>query len=179
MGEVHRPRPVKPVAGLLSAREDLLDEAGRRLEGILGPLDRVSPTLDFDATDYYVPEMGEGIRRRYLSFRDLIPPGRLPGLKIAANELEAMLGDGSAFPRPVNIDPGYVAMHRLVLASTKDGPHRLYIGEGVFGELTLLYRSGSFTPLPWTYADYRTGEARRFFGEVREMYKEQLRAEGG
>ena len=79
--------------------------------------------------------------------------------------LAAKLTDGPA--RPVNLDMGYVDGGKLVLATTKDYAHRLYLGAGIYGEVTLRWRAGAFEPWEWTYPDYRSGHYREFFAQVR------------
>jgi len=75
----------------------------------------------------------------------------------------------------VNVDPGYVSLGKLVLASTKDHAHRLYLDRGVYGEVMLTYQQGCFRPWPWTYPDYASDGYCAMFGEIRECYKAQLR----
>jgi hypothetical protein len=63
----------------------------------------------------------------------------------------------------------------MVLASTKNHAHRLYLGEGVFAEGTLTYQRGCFRPWPWTYPDYASDIYCALFNEIRKRYKAQLR----
>jgi hypothetical protein len=76
-------------------------------------------------------------------------------------------GAGLPAPRPINLDPGCIALSKLVLATTKDQAHRIYLGRGIYAEITLTYLNGAFRPMPWTYPDYRTEPYRRFFEQVR------------
>ena len=176
MGEVTRPQPVKLFAGLLTARPSALGEVRGRLEERLGPVDTESGWLDFDYTDYYEPEMGAGLKRVLWGFARLDGPEALVDLKLCTNCLEQALAvDGR---RVVNIDPGYLAPARVVLASTKDFAHRLYLGKGIYGEVTLMYRRKGFQPLPWTYPDYRSEAYHRFFRELRRLYLGQLASYG-
>jgi hypothetical protein len=69
-----------------------------------------------------------------------------------------------------------VDLAKLVLASTKDHGHRVYLGQGIYAEVTLQYRGGRFQPWPWTYPDYASEEYCRLFGEIRALYHAQLRA---
>ena len=101
-------------------------------------------------------------------------PGELPAIKWKTNELErATAPDGG---RQVNIDPGYVSLGKMVLASTKNHAHRLYLGEGIYGEGTLTYQRGRFRAWPWTYPDYASDRYCALFDQIRERYKAQLRA---
>lgn len=70
--------------------------------------------------------------------------------------------------RPLNLDPGYLTPAKLVLASTKDHAHRIYLRDGIFAEVTLVYRKGKWQPLEWTYPDYRRDDYQQFFTRCRE-----------
>lgn len=171
-----KPQPVKVFAGLLTAHPLELAGVRRRLEERLGPVDVESGLLDFEYTDYYRPEMGPGLKRALWGFARLEGPEALVDLKLCTNRLEQALAvDGR---RVVNIDPGYLAPARVVLASTKDFAHRLYLGKGIYGEVTLMYRRKGFQPLPWTYPDYRSEAYHRFFRELRRLYLGQLASYG-
>jgi hypothetical protein len=88
-------------------------------------------------------------------------------------EFAASAGPGGP-PRPVNLDVGYVDSPKLVLASMKNFAHRLYLGRGVYAEVTLLYRRGLWTPLEWTFPDYASGRYWPFLEEVRRRLRERL-----
>jgi hypothetical protein len=138
-------------------------------------IDQKSPVLEFDRfTDYYAREMGGRLYRAWWSLHQILPPERLADLKLAANELEQR-DRGEDGSRGVNIDPGYLNESRLVLASCKDFSHRICLGRGVFAEVTLIYRADSFQPLEWTYGDYRSPEALRFFNSLKTGYRRQLK----
>ena len=174
MGEAREPQPVKLFVGVLTSRPSLLAELREPLEQELGPVDLQSPVLDFDFTDYYEAEMGSGLKRVFLGFHYLAGPDRLVGLKVSTNRLEQTLAVNEK--RTVNIDPGYLAAARVVLASTKDFGHRLYLGNGIYGEITLMFQKKDFRTLPWTYPDYRSEAYRQFFGDLRTVYMAQLAA---
>lgn len=173
MGEVRKPKPVKLFIGLLTAHLSLLPDIHSSLEQKFGPIELTSGLLNFDFTTYYEPELGSGLKRQFLGFHNLVAPETLPEIKLSTNELEnAWKAEGK---RLVNLDPGYVASARVVLASTKDFAHRLYLGQGIYGEVTLLFRQGKFDPLPWTYPDYRSESYHQFFYELRRRYSAQLK----
>jgi len=177
MGQVQSPKPVKLFVGMLAARAEWLDRAAERLAARYGEVDLVSGTLPFSFTRYYEHEMGANLLRRFVSFRELIAPDRLPTIKRQANDLEQELAAslGAAVPRPVNLDPGYLAAGKIVLATTKDYSHRLYLGEGIYGEATLHFLKGRWEPWPWTYPDYRSESYATFFLDLRRRYLEQLK----
>lgn len=170
------PQPVKMFAGVLTACAAALEDLRPRLEDLLGPIEVASPLLDFNYTDYYQPEMGPELKRRFWGFARLQDPEALVDLKLYTNRVEK--ASSVAGRRTVNIDPGYLAPARLVLASTKDFAHRLYLGRGIYGEVTLMYRKRGFEALPWTYPDYRSEGYQQFFRELRRYYMRQVASYG-
>ncbi len=175
------PQPVKLIASVIYGDEGIDRIAIDRLAGRFGEPDSVSPEMRFDFTDYYAPEFGAGLMRRVVSFRELVSPGALPDIKLFTNAVETTLAreDGR---RRVNIDPGYIALCHLVLASCKPFAHRPYLGNGVYADLTLLYRGKTFEPLPWTFPDYRSAQMIGLLNRIREQYYHQIktcRATGG
>ena len=176
MGTARQPQPVKLVASLLTGELALLTQVKEALARFLGPIDFESELLPFDHTDYYEPEFGPCLQRQILSFAQLVPPDRLAAIKRTTNELEqtwAVQGQ-----RRVNLDPGYVSLSKLVLATTKDYSHRVYLGQGIYAEVTLHYRRGAFQGWEWTYPDYASARYREIFGQIRGIYVAQLRQYG-
>ncbi|HET9942723.1 MAG TPA: DUF4416 family protein, partial [Terriglobia bacterium] len=88
---------------------------------------------------------------------------------------ETFAADGASVKRPVNLDPGYLENSKIVLASTKNFYHRIYLGRGIFGEVTMHFRNGAFEFFQWTYPDYKSPEYQAFFMELRTLYRNQLR----
>lgn len=173
MSTPRKPEPVKRIASVISPREADIDRVIGGLAEEFGPVDWVSPLLPFDRTRYYEREMGGPLFRKFMSFRELMDPGELPGAKLVTNALEARVGkDGT---RTVNIDPGYVCLERLVLATGKNYTHRIYLSKGIFADLTLVFHQKRFQTLPWTYPDYADDRVMEYFNLVRERYKLQLR----
>lgn len=173
MGSVHSVQPVKLFASLLAADLALLQETKAALAAALGPIDYESDLLPFNHTDYYEPEFGTHLQRVIVTFQPLVDPGDLPAVKRRTNEMEqASAQDGK---RRANIDPGYVSLGKMVLATTKDHAHRLYLGQGIYGEGTLVYQRGAFRPWPWSYPDYASERYCALFLEIRARYKAQLR----
>jgi len=169
MGQCTLPDDVAPIAAVMAADRLWLDRAKEELSEESGSIDRESAIYPFTHSSYYEKEMGADLIKQFVSFHNLIQMDRLPSLKIATNEIEARLGrvEGGLLRRRVNVDPGYVAPSKLVLATTKNYDHRIYLGQGVFADLTLRCRHGRFQSLDWTYPDYRTELAMKFFAEVR------------
>lgn len=173
MGTPRIPSPVKLVVGVLASSQTLIADATATLCGYFGEVDACSPIVAWSHSDYYHAEMGERIERQFLSFARLIEPQSLATLKLTTNELECRWRTPTG--RCVNLDPGYVAATKLVLASTKDAGSRVYLGQGVFAEVTLHFRSGSYAAHPFTYRDYAAPQALEFFNSVRRTYLMQLR----
>jgi hypothetical protein len=174
MGTAREPQPVKLIASLLTGEPRLFARVREALVATWGAIDLQSEILPFDHTDYYAVEFGPALQRQIVAFERLISPAELPAAKLLANGLEQSLAAEGR--RRINIDPGYVSLGKLVLATTKDHAHRLYLGQGVYGEVTLAYQQGHFRPWPWTYPDYGSEEYCALFGRIRQRYKAQLRA---
>jgi hypothetical protein len=167
------PLAVKPVVSLFLAREDLLAPVLRQLACYLGPVDLVGPLWSFTSTDYYAREMGGGLWRCLASFLHLASAAQLSDWKVFTNFLERRWSLGGR--RLVNLDPGYVARERLVLATGKNYAHRIYLGQGIYGDLTLLAGPGGFQSLSWSYPDYAQGALPELLGLVRRKYLWQLK----
>lgn len=181
MWELKEPRPVKLIAGILAGDERCLAAARSGLESTLGEIDLVGDIWPFEQTTYYADEIGPTILRQFVSFTRLIDPGDLADIKHRTNALEQELAKSLALlvPRPVNLDPGIIEPSKLVLATTKNYSHRIYIGKQMYAEVTLVYDKGGWRPLPYTYPDYRSPQYLEFFSKVRGRLLEQLRAMAG
>jgi hypothetical protein len=177
--EPRLPSPVLLIIAAFSRHPEALDWARQRLEREFGPVELTGPVFAFDQTDYYAATMGSGLRKQLLAFRDLTAAERLAEIKLRTNALERELAETGTFAeaRPLNLDPGYLALGKFVLATTKDQSHRVYLRDGVFAEVTLRFQAGAFEPWPWSYADYRLDLVRDFLREAREYYRGRLREE--
>lgn len=177
MGVAKEPRPVKLFIALLSSQEQLFPPVEGDLAALLGPVDLVAGPLAWTLTDYYKKEMGSGLLRRFVSFAPLISPERLAEIKLRTQDLEERYQwvEQDRKGRRVNIDPGYLDAGKVVLASTKEAAHRIYLRSGIYGETTLLFYNGSFQPFRFTYPDYLWAETISFFTAVRSVYLKQLK----
>jgi hypothetical protein len=172
LGKIKPVSLAKLIIGAFSAEPLLFEEAKKILVDKFGPIDLTSPIWDFKQTDYYAEEMGPDLKRIFFSFERLIEFEWLPEIKTFTNELEQNYlkeNGGGRSGRRLNLDPGYLTPAKLVLATTKDYSHRLYLGAGIFGEVTLHYKDGAYQSWEWTYPDYRTEEYREFFKRVRDI----------
>jgi len=146
------------VMGILQGDEEEDSIAIAALEEIFGPVESITKKEEFRWTDYYQKEMGHLLFRYYMEFRDLVDPSLLAGIKQKTNDLEVRFSEGGR--RRINLDPGILAPGRFVLATTKDRAHRIALGQGIYGELTLIYERGEFHALPWTYPDWASEPVR-------------------
>jgi len=171
MSAIEEPEPVKLICPTLAADVKLFKKVETILQNKYGPIDLTSETWDFDFTDYYEKEMGKGLQRRIYSFRKRIDPAELADVKVFTNyqELQITKAYKDMPGRAVNLDPGYVCNSKLVLASTKDFSHRIYLRAGIYAEITLQWKGEHFTPLQTTYPDYRSEKYRAFFALVRAI----------
>ncbi len=176
MGTPRQAKPVKLIVGLLGADADLLRRTRQLLTRMYGPLDAETELWPFSATDYYAADMGDQLLRQFVSFEKQVRPERLAEIKRDTNRLEEQIAEQAFSPaiiRPVNVDPGYIDEARLVLATTKDRAHRVYLGLGIYAEVTLHFVQGAWQEGVWTYPDYRAARYHAFFTQVREIYRAQ------
>jgi hypothetical protein len=174
MGMVRQAGSVKLICGLIFRETLLCEQAIDRLETEFGPVEDRSPEYRFEFTDYYRAEMGDGLVRRFVSFRREFDPGVLADVKSATNRIERELAEKSSetLRRRVNLDPGYVTGAKLVLATTKDFAHRVYLRDGIYAEVTLQFGSAGPRVQPWTYPDFASGAYSEFLMLVRRRILE-------
>jgi len=166
------PTPAVLFCALLCAPDLDLAALLERLMEAWGDLEFISAPIPFSYTTYYHDEMGQPLVRRYLTFLRRVPQEALPVLKETSGAVEARFvrpGGG----RTANIDPGLLLPDRLVLATTKAAPHRPYLGQGVYADLTLLFQRKSYRVLPWTYPDYGEPSTLRMLNRLRTRHRTQ------
>ncbi len=167
------PKPAKLVIGLFMKDTELFEPVSCKLLENFGRADMISAWLPFDYTSYYAAEMGTPLFRRMLSFETLIEQDRLADIKLITNEIEKSYSEQAN--RKVNIDPAYLLLERFVLATGKNYTHRIYIGQNIYADLTLIYQQGAFRTLPWTYPDYADEKMLNFLRLVRSRYTANLK----
>jgi hypothetical protein len=155
----------KLIVGVIASPGAFLEQAEAAVAAEFGPVNRRSPTIPFDYTDYYEPEMGKGLVRQWFATEGLVPADKLADLKLKAGQLENRFREQGK--RRVNLDPGLLSLHNLTLATTKGFAHRVYLRDGIHAEVTLLYKSGAFHALEWTYPDYRSQTCFSFLADCR------------
>lgn len=170
MGDIHPPAPVLFILAVSSRHGAALDWARERCAEQHGHVVWSSEPFDFTETDYYTATMGAGLKKQFLAFERLIDSADLASIKRETNDCEAEYAASGRHPeaRPLNLDPGYLTPAKLVLASTKDHAHRIYLRDGIFAEVTLVFRHRKWQPLEWTYPDYRRDDYQGFFTQCRE-----------
>ena len=168
------PHPGMLVLSVLSARlDEIWPGLFRTLEDRFGPAEYVSEPLLFDQTDYYDEELGSPIYRRFLAFETLRPLDELADIKTWTNGLELEYArDGR---RGVNLDPGFLTLERLVLATGKNFSHRIYLKDGIWADLTLIWRQGAWEVQAWTFPDYATDDMKTRLTNLRLSYKTKLK----
>lgn len=168
-------KKVKLISSLFSSQEDLIGKVIKEMEGPFGPVDWVSEKLAFNRTRYYAKEMGWPLYRRFISFSRLIMPDSIAHIKLITNKIEN--GHLVDKIRKINIDPGYISLERLILATGKNYTHRIYLRNGIYADLTLIFHAGTFKPLAWTYPDYADERIIGYFNMIRNGYLQYLRKE--
>ena len=173
MSSLKLPPPAKLIMSLVFHKKDIAETVIQELTFLFGPIDFMSEILPFDHTDYYYPEMGQPLFRRLISFLELIPPQELPAIKVKTNALEQKYAISQK--RQINIDPGYLTAERLILATGKNYTHRVYLRDGVYADLTLIYQKKDSQALPWTYPDYASEPIKEILRLIRKKYLYQRR----
>jgi len=166
------PPKVQPIAAVLFVNEKALHTALSLLERFFSPVDFMSDVYPFNTTDYYADEMGEALSRVIISFEKILDPSFLVGGKERGGEVESSCSRRGK--RLVNIDVGYLDLHKLVLASYKERGNKVYLKRGVWADMTLFFRKGKVEPFPWSFPDFKTGIYDRELFEIRNRYRKKL-----
>ena len=179
MGDVQPTRPALLLLAAFSRYDEAIDWAVNRSETAWGPIGLASERFSFTETDYYVDSMGADLKKVFFVFDQPFDLGTLAKLKNETNAWEADYQRQADHPeqRALNLDPGYISESKLVLASTKDHAHRIYLNDGIYAEITLHYHQKAWQPLPWTYPDYRRADFHHFFRKCRDHLRD-LRRKG-
>ena len=173
MLDIHFPLPVKFICGFIYTTEEIYQNTKRYLEKRFGPTDFESERIDFNSTEYYYPEMGKPLSRRFLSFKKLRKPDQFVTIKLDCIKLEKKFALN--LQRKINIDPGYINEAKLILTTTKDFAHRIYLGKGIYAEVTLTFIKDHFSETATTFPDYRTQKYKEIFFNIRKIYRQQIR----
>ena len=155
--------------GILFSKKEFFVSARDFLKERFGDIIMESPIIKWDFSEYYQDELGKPIYRKFLFFKNLIPQDGIATIKLVTNEIEKLLSINGK--RMVNLDPGYITTAKIVLASTKDYSHRIYLRDGIFAEVTLIYRGGRFVPHINTYKDFQDETYHQVFSLARRLFK--------
>ena len=185
------PHKAKLICSVIVNDEKLFRDVISILYRKFGNIDYISKIYKFDWTSYYNSEMGDGLLRRFVGFRDLFDRNELPEIKLTTNNVEekwsfrdtssdnnlisTKLNKQNKLKRTINLDPGFITAENLILASTKNFTHRIYLDHGIFADLTLVFSQGRFNSNPWTYSDYMDPDVLRIFNSIRLRYLKQLK----
>ncbi len=170
MADIKPVTAVVPIIGFLFTEEIDLAMINQELVVRFGNPSMNSDKISFTHTQYYNAEMGNKIFRQWYAYQKKILPDELAEMKTLTNSIEKKFMNGNN-NRKINIDPGYVSLSNLVLASTKNYSHRIYLDQGIYAEVSLLFKHGHFRAMEWTYPDYREPAAIEFFEKVRSLLK--------
>ncbi len=173
MGVPKPPEKALLFTGTLFSDDRVYKWARKRLDELYGPVLFESERLNWEHTDYYRDELGWPIYRRFIAFRRIIDPSEIVEIKLKTNQIEEELSEGGK--RRINLDPGYITPSKLVLATTKNYTHRIYLGKGIYGEVTLFYKKGEFRPHEFTYRDYQSPEYLEIFKSMREKLMDMIK----
>jgi hypothetical protein len=173
MGDILPPKSALLLIAVSSRYDEALGWAEQRTCREYGALRLKSAAFDFHETDYYQSTMGTELKKQFLVMDEPINPGDLPRIKHATNAMEREYAElhRHSESRPINLDPGYVTLAKLILASTKDHAHRIYLADGIYAEVTLNYRSKRWQACDWTYPDYRRADFQDFFTKCRQTLR--------
>lgn len=166
-------KKIKLIIGFIFSDPARLKQAEGLVLKKLGSFDAESPVFDFYHTEYYKKEFGENLKRKFVSLKRLANVDDIYRLKLITNAAEMRLS--KAGRRSVNIDPGYMTESKLVLLTTKDHGHRIYLKRGIYAEITLRFHGGTFVPTETTYPDYKSGGYIKFFNDTRAAYREAIK----
>jgi hypothetical protein len=182
MGQVQQHPPVLLVLTAFSRYESAWCWAAQRAAEQWGPIALRAGPYAFADTSYYAATMGTDLQKVFFAFERLVDPADLPAIKLTTNRWEQEYATRARHSeaRPLNLDPGYLTPAKFVLASTKDFAHRIYLGCGIYAEITLRYeRKQGWQPLQFTFPDYRRGDYRVFFDQCRAYLQAQRRKTAG
>lgn len=179
MGAIVLHSPVLLIMAGFSRYVEALDWGRVIATSVWGPIALTSEIFDHNETNYYERSMGFELKKVFWAFEQLVDPARLVGFKLQSNAWEEEYRQFASHSesRPLNLDPGYLTEAKLVLASTKDRDHRLYLDRGIYAEGTLHYSRGQWQTRPWTYPDYQRPDYHEFFTRCREYLRGRYRAE--
>jgi hypothetical protein len=165
--------PVKLFVVTLHRDLHVLEQAVSKLQEIFGKIDWMSEDFSFDVTGYYENEMGKDLLRRFYSFEKLISPEQIAEIKIQTTQIEEKYRNEKG--RTINLDPGYLDTYKVVLASVKFGGQKIYLGNGIYADMTLVMYKGKWEAFAWGFPDFKSRRYDSILSKIRDLYKAQMR----
>lgn len=177
MGAIAFHRRVLLLCAAFSRYPAALEWGQQQLASAWGHIALASDLFDHNETHYYDASMGTGLKKIFWAFEQLVDPAELASIKLRTNTMEDVYKQMTEHPepRPLNLDPGYLTEAKLVLASTKDRDHRIYLRDGIYAEGTLYFHQGIWKTRPWTYPDYQRADYHEFFSRCREYLRRRYK----
>jgi hypothetical protein len=172
MGKPKPPQPAMSFTGILYSDEGYLLKAKDALSNQFGNTLIETPSFEWNFSEYYKEELGWPIMRTFIFFKNLINPEDIVDIKLKTNDIETSFSINGK--RKVNLDPGYLTLSNVVLATTKNYSHRIYLGKGIYAEVTLIYKDKTFVPHIFTYPDYQEKNCIEMFINARTMLQNEL-----
>ena len=174
MGQLNPHYPVLLIAAVTSRYESAIQWAIAQAAKQWGEVQLESALFDFSETGFYTKTMGADLQKQLVAFQ-FTNPADLPDFKITSNQWEKEYATFHPHPetRPLNIDPGYITEAKLVLATTKDRDHRVYLRDGIYAEVTLHYQQHKWNESRWTYPDYQRDDFQSFFTKCRNLVRDR------
>ena len=164
---------VKLFIGLITAKSVDKHLLESKISQLFGKIECRSDEFDFSHTAYYKDEMGDNLKKIFLVINPLISEfeSYLEKIKAVKLENEFMVNN----KRTVNIDPGTLSAHNVILLTTKNYAHRIPLNKNIYAELTYTFKDKNYSVLPWSYPDFGTSNYLSFFEDQRMNYLKQLR----
>ncbi len=167
--------PAQLLVFILQPSKEWSAELVQKLEEKWGDLRHKGAWHPFDQTDYYTPEMGQGLYRSVASFHKEIDPSEIVQVKLESIALEKEFCTEGG--RHYNLDMGYMDADKVVLPSCKKGPWKLYSGNGIWLDIVLHYAKGDFTGTPWAFEDFVRNPYQHDLRLIREKYRKSVRSQ--
>jgi hypothetical protein len=167
--------PVLRILAAFSRYPEALDWARQVADSAWGAVVLESARFEHRETHYYDATMGTDLKKCFFALAPLADPAELALWKRVSLQWESNYQQLARHPepRPLNLDPGYLTEAKLVLATTKDRDHRIYLDHGIYAEVTLHFQRGAWQSRPWTYPDYQRADYHEFFTRCRDFLRQQ------
>ncbi len=173
MAAIESVAPVKLFVVTLHNEIEILENSAVDLYEHFGKSDLISEDFAFDVTGYYENEMGSNLFRRFYSFEKLISPEQISEVKLLTNSIEEKYRNEKG--RRINLDPGYLDTYKVVLASAKFGGQKIYLGSGIYADMTLVMYKGQWEPFAWGFPDFKSRRYDPTLSKIRDLYKAQMK----